>query len=305
MNASCGICLGSAPPSAGYHTRCLQELFRAPVLPRIDLDQSKLLELAMAMVGHTSISGVQKQISLTLDRAAHHYAVEQSQYILKPSATTFPELPENEHATMRLAQLFRIPVPPCGLVRLTDGTVAYIVRRFDRLESGAKLRMEDFCQLSQLSPKQKYDSTAERCVKLLRTYATEPLIDIAALYRLLVFAWWTGNGDMHLKNLSLLTGPDGRHQLSPAYDLVATDIYPGLDQGMALSLDGRKSNLTRPVWLRFAGACGVATKAAARVLDDVSATMDRARELISSSWLSEARRDEYLGLLELRAKSLV
>ena len=45
-------------------------------------------------------------------------------------------------------------------------------------------------------------------------------VELLKLYRLLLFDWWSGNGDMHLKNFSLLTGKDGRHRLSPAYDLV-------------------------------------------------------------------------------------
>lgn len=53
----------------------------------------------------------------------------------------------------------------------------------------------------------------------------------------------TGNGDMHLKNWSLLT-PDGRISvLSPAYDFVATFLYipgdrPALNFGGSRSLEG-------------------------------------------------------------------
>jgi len=44
------------------------------------------------------------------------------------------------------------------------------------------------------------------------------------------------NGDAHLKNWSLLY-PDGRTpRLSPAYDLVATVLYPDIDDEMALPL---------------------------------------------------------------------
>ena len=44
----------------------------------------------------------------------------------------------------------------------------------------------------------------------------------------MAFCWWTGNGDMHLKNFSLLTGPDGTVRLSPAYDLFCTRLVTSL-----------------------------------------------------------------------------
>lgn len=41
---------------------------------------------------------------------------------------------------------------------------------------------------------------------------------------LLLFVWWSGNGDMHLKNFSLLTDANRFTRLTPAYDLVCTQL---------------------------------------------------------------------------------
>ena len=49
-----------------------------------------------------------------------------------------------------------------------------------------------------------YEGSAELCVRLVRKHASEPLVEVSKLYRRLLFVWWTGNGDMHLKNFSLL-----------------------------------------------------------------------------------------------------
>ena len=70
--------------------------------------------------------------------------------------------------------------------------------------------MEDFCQLAELPPGAKYDASAEQCGRLVKRYASEPLVELLRLYRQLLFAWWVGNGDLHLKNLALLHGDDGR-----------------------------------------------------------------------------------------------
>src|SRR5439155_188087 len=119
-----------------------------------------------------------------------------------------------------------VETPPFGLVRLKDGALTYIIKRFDRLEDGTKLQVEDFCQVAEIPAKDKYEvGSAELCVRLLKKYASEPLIEVRKFYSLLLFGWWVANGDMHMKNFSLLTEPDSTRRLSPAYDLVNTRLF--------------------------------------------------------------------------------
>jgi serine/threonine-protein kinase HipA len=202
-----------------------------------------------------------------------------------------------------LAKLVDIEVAPNGLVALKDGTLAYIVRRFDRLPDGHKLRQEDFCQLAELPPKDKYDASAELCVKLIRKYANEPPIELLKLYRQLVFTWWTGNGDMHLKNFSLLTGEDGITRLTPAYDLVATRLVMPDDQ-LALPVAGKRDNLRRGLWRRFAEYCSLPEKVALRVLDKQASVLDEATTLIANSFLPEEQKEDYQRLITERTDSI-
>ncbi|MBK8270663.1 MAG: HipA domain-containing protein [Planctomycetes bacterium] len=243
MSRACRICLTSIGEQGDYHAACLRTLFGAAKVPHLDINLSKMHTAALAMVGHTSLSGVQKKISvnLTADRETLQVAAEGGRYILKPQTEAFPSLPENEHVTTCLAKLVDIEVAPFGMIALSDGSLAYISRRFDRLPDGRKLRQEDFCQLAEQSPKDKYEGSAELCVRLLRKYATEPLIEVLKLYRLLVFTWWSGNGDMHLKNFSLFTDQQGIMRLTPAYDLVSTRLVIPNDP-LALSVVGKKRN---------------------------------------------------------------
>jgi serine/threonine-protein kinase HipA len=299
MSRVCRICLGDVAGNGNYHPHCLRVLFGTTTVPTLDLETSKLHTAALAMVGHTSLSGVQKKISVNLlaDRAMLQVAAVGGQYVLKPQTETFPALPENEHVTTRLAKLVDIKVAPNGLVSLKDGTIAYIVRRFDRLPDGRKLRQEDFCQLAELPPKEKYDGgSAELCVKLIRKYADEPLVEIVKLYRLLLFTWWTGSGDMHLKNFSLLTGEDGITRLTPAYDLVCTRLVIPDDQ-LALPLEGKKDNLRRGVWRRFAEYCGLPEKVALRLLDKQASVLSEATALIDRSFLPPDQKEAYKRLI--------
>ena len=302
----CWICLEDTRDSATrYHRPCLETLFGVARVPVIEVELAKLHTLALAMVGRTSLSGNQRKISLSLtpDRTTLQVALERARFILKPQSQAYPHLPENEHITMLLAKLTGIEVPPCGLVRLRDDSLAYIVARFDRPASGGKRRQEDFCQLAEQAPKDKYKGSAELCARLLRKYASEPLIEVLKLYRLLVFVWWTGNGDMHLKNFSLLAAPDGLQRLSPAYDLVSTAlVIPG--DPLALPVTGKKDGLTRDTWLELADYCRIGPRAAERVLAEITAALEPALELVGRSALPREYVAQYRALLEERTIAL-
>lgn len=298
---NCLICLGPSD-GAWYHDRCLRRLFGARSVPDVDIDLARLHTVALAMIGRTTLSGIQRKISvdLAIERGALRVALGVGHFILKPQSQTFPELPENELLTMRMAERVGIEIPPCGLVRLRDGTLAYIVRRFDRAADRAKRLQEDFCQLAEQPPKDKYEGSAELCVRLLRRYASEPLIDVLRLYRLIVFAWWTGNGDMHLKNFSLLRGEDGRYRLSPAYDLLCTRLVIP-DDALALPVGGKRDRFTRQDWLEFARYGRIPDRSAERVLATIASSLDACVEMADRSFLSAPLKSSYRDLLRERA----
>ncbi len=305
MSRICRICLEDVPAEDDYHPRCLKRLFNSFKLPTLEIEIAKLHLAALEMVGHTSLSGIQKKIAVNLGpgRATLRVAADGGRYILKPQTDTYPAVPENEHITTRMAQLAAIEVSPNGLVPLKDGTLAYLVKRFDRLPDGHKLRQEDFCQLAEKSPKEKYEGSGELCVRLLRKYATEPLVEILKLYRRLLFVWWSGNGDMHLKNFSLVASEDGILQLTPAYDLLCTRLVIPKDL-LALPIVGKNDNLRRGSWRRFATYCKLPEKAAERVLTKQISILDEALRLVDRSFLPHDQKEDYKHLIEERTKML-
>ncbi|HET7752878.1 MAG TPA: HipA domain-containing protein [Anaeromyxobacteraceae bacterium] len=300
----CLACLRDLRGDGEYHARCAKALFGTARVPSVDVDLAKLHTVALAMVGHTSLSGIQRKVSLglTTDRATLRVAAEGGDFILKPQAQTFPNLPENEHVTMLMGTLAGIEIPPCGLVQLRDGSNAYIVRRFDRVPKG-KLMQEDFCQLAELSPKQKYEGSAELCARMVRRYATETVVEMLKLFRLVVFTWWCGNGDMHLKNFSLLRGPDGVYRLSPAYDMLCTSLVIP-DDPLALPVGGNKKDIRPREWREYAQYCKLPAKAAARVMSDVRDALVPALDLVARSALPPEMQEHYAELLTKRTKLL-
>lgn len=297
---SCAICLLQTTNDAEYHPACIEMLFDTSSLPSLKVNVQELYALAAKMAGKMSISGVQEKVSLTLSKDKRSLEVTASggRYILKPEPHRYSSVPQIEHLTMRLASLTSIEVPPFGLMRLNDGSLAYVIKRFDRLDDGTKLQVEDFCQLSEKPIRDKYQGSAELCVRLLRTYASEPLIEIRKLYILLLFSWWTGNSDLHLKNISLLTTRDGIRRLSPAYDLVSTRLVLPEDDKLALPIGGRDQKFTRRKWLDFAEYCEIPERAATRILAAQIAAFDTAKSLIADSFVSVDAKEKFVQILD-------
>lgn len=304
--AICRVCLTATDGNTSYHPHCLETLFGTTALPRLDIELSKLMGLAAEMAGKMSISGVQEKVSLRLsdDTTRLEIAPTGGRYILKPEPSRFAFVPQNEHLTMRLAALLDIKAPPCGLVELTDGAIAYLIKRFDRLDDGTKLQVEDFCQLAAKPLRDKYEGSSELCVRILRKFASEPLIEIRKLFKLLLFSWWVSNGDQHLKNFSMLTSLDGLRRLAPAYDLICTRLPIPSDQNLALPICGKKSGLTRRSWLDFAEYGQIPERAATTLLNEQIDALESSLELIHASLLPDDQKAQYEEILRQNTEVL-
>jgi serine/threonine-protein kinase HipA len=114
-----------------------------------------------------------------------------------------------------------------------------------------------------------------------------------------VFSWWVGNGDFHLKNVSLVENEEQRMQLSPAYDLMSTSVALGLAHTTAMM-----PGLGSRTWQQFAAQCGITPHAARRVLDNVSTALAPAEALIRASYLPLDQQHAYVALLRQRAWSI-
>ena len=97
-----------------------------------------------------SIQGVQPKLSAKLNVKDKVFDIVDrgGEYILKPQNNFYPELPENESLTMKLAELIGIEVPLSGMIYSSDGKFTYFIRRFDRYGRNKKLSVEDFAQLA-------------------------------------------------------------------------------------------------------------------------------------------------------------
>ncbi len=269
---------------------------------------------AVLRAGKISIQGIQPKLSVVLNVTQQTFALcdQHARYIIKPQHALYPNLPENEALTMRLAQRVGIEVPVHGLVYCQDGSLSYFVKRFDRIGHNRKLAVEDFAQLSQRSRDTKYDSSMERLIVVLDRYCTFPAVEKVKLLQRCLFCFLTGNEDMHLKNFSLITRND-KIELSPAYDLLNTTIaFLALGQSLedieevALPLKGRKKRLSAAAWLRYYALerLELTEKVVDRVVHELRQIQAPWHETIEQSLLPTGQKELYHELLDERCTRL-
>jgi serine/threonine-protein kinase HipA len=222
-------------------------------------------------------------------------------YILKPPSLDFPELPENEDLTMRMAAAVKIEVPVHGLLRSVDGSFTYFIKRFDR-NGHERLPLEDFAQLGGASRETKYDSSMEKVAGVIEQFCTFPAIERVKLFERTLFSFLAGNEDMHLKNFSLITR-NHKVEMAPAYDFLNSTIaLQNPKEEMALPLNGKKSRLTRNDFLDYFARERLRIND--RVLNDVLSRFAHAvplwRELLDRSFLSEDAKKKFSAILNQR-----
>lgn len=255
-----------------------------------------------------SIQGVQPKLSAILNIKNEKFEIVDSggRYILKPPHPYFPQMPENEDLTMRLAKITGLDTPLHGMIWAKDNTLTYFIKRFDRKGRKDKIPMEDFAQLAGLSRDTKYNYSMEKVVNLIDTYCTFPAIEKVKLFRLVLFSFVIGNDDMHLKNFSIINH-DGKIQLSPCYDLLNTIIgYKKPEDEIALPLRGNKKNLTRNMLIKYFGkeVCELTDRVVDNIIYTFINVASNWQKEISISFLSDEMKEKYSELIDARLKRL-
>jgi serine/threonine-protein kinase HipA len=226
-----------------------------------------------------SLAGVQPKFSASLvaDRLTIPLRGVGGSWIAKLPTNAWRRLPENEFTIMSLAKTIGLDVPRIGLfpldsieglppelpaLRADEPHVVYAIERFDRLTGGGRVHDEDFNQIADQPPSQKYESKSTHWIaNVVATLC--PSSDVDEFVRRLVFGVCVGNNDMHLKNWAVRY-PDGRNaRLAPYYDGVCTRVYfPAAE--LALAIAGEKSfeRIDRSVLKTFAARAEISAKRA-------------------------------------------
>ena len=310
----CMICLSDLSGDEFlYHKKCAQKLFGFAESPIIDISSEDLDQLALEQINQRlTLTGVQKKLSLSSvkDEKGQRLTVVglDGRFILKPSIDTYPEMAENEHITMKIAAMQGLPMAECGMVYLSSGERAYITRRFDRI-GDEKIQVEDFCQLSEKPTAKKYTGSCECLGKVLDRYSAQPQDDKVTLFQIVLFSFWVGNADMHLKNFSLWEDPNSKLvRKSPCYDFLNTRLLISAkddNEELALPINGKKNKIQWKDFQAFGENLNISLKVMERIRDRMLDSYFDVCELIERSFLSENKKEEFIDLLSERSKRLV
>lgn len=314
-NAKCFGCYQPLDASEQiYHARCSRKLFGSPVPPTMPFTERDIVGLAeQSVLRSATVAGVQTKLSLGLMRGDSSAAPDRftilsvwGSHILKPPTSNYPHMVELEDLSMHLAELSGIRTVPHGLLPMQDGTLAYITRRVDRTgkpggRKVTKLHMEDMCQLTERQTEHKYKGSHEQIAKAITRFARNTLFDLTFFYEQVLFSFLTGNADMHLKNFSLLQSADGSYHLSPAYDMVPSALLINETEELALTLNGRKSKLTRADFETAMRAAGLNERAIANLFNRFAKAVPKWKAFIPLGFVPGELKERFVELIDARA----
>ena len=146
----------------------------------------------------------------------------------------------------------------------------------------------------------------EKVARMVLKYCTNSGLDAVRLFELTIFCFLTGNSDMHLKNFSLLHYPDGEIGLSPAYDLLPTNLLlPADKEESALTISGKKQKIR---WEDFEtwgiNHLHLTPKQIENVCSNFEEAIPKAIEFIPCSFVSGANQKKMIELISKRSSRL-
>lgn len=312
MNKRCLYCyLPLEKNETDFHEKCCVNFFGVPLPPSLDLDKKGLEKMAKEIIIRSiAVTGVQPKLSLTIEKTPGDKKKSRltivgamgGNFILKPSSENFPSLPENEDLTMHLSQLLGIKTAEHSLIRIKSGELAYITKRFDRLND-EKFHCEDLCQLTESLTEQKYKGSMEKVGKTIKKYSSYPMLDVLSFFEIALFSFLTGNADMHMKNFSILKDSKNNYMLAPCYDLLSTKLAnPEDKEEMALTINGRKNKITKSDFDLFGKNLGLDEKQMGSVYEKIANKKNALMAFVRISFLPEKTKSEYSDLLKRRIK---
>lgn len=237
--------------------------------PKLPVDFDQLLG-DPDLIDPVALAGVQDKLSAGM--ISLPVASAGRRFILKLNAPEFPHVVENELLMFSYAAKLRIPLSGVQLIRDVAGRPGLLVERFDRIplpgggpDEVRRLAVEDGAQVLKLYPADKYNVSYSQVCHALADYCAAPLPALRNLAIQGAFAWLSGNGDLHAKNVSMVQQPHGEWTIAPVYDIPSTVVYG--DKTLALTLNGKRSGISRRHFLGWAAELGLPERTAAQVVE--------------------------------------
>ncbi|MDB5759407.1 MAG: putative regulator containing a HipA-like domain [Burkholderia sp.] len=204
-----------------------------------------------------SLPGIVTKFSAV--REGRRYVVERhgaaGSIILKLPTARHPDLVANEFTGYLLAGALGLDCARATVISREDAELPdhlpfgqiLAVERFDRGPDGKRIHMEEFAQVLQYPPRQKYGKGLvddySAMLRLLDKLSARPAQDVQEFVSRFVMFILMGNTDAHLKNWALRYPDSQQPELAPLYDPVCVTAFfadvPVSDYGINRSIDAQ------------------------------------------------------------------
>jgi len=191
-----------------------------------------------------------------------------------PGAYGYEALGVNEFLGMKMAKAVGLETPAFALADQGDGLPpVYLIERYDiPMKDEGKptewLITQDFCTLLQVPGDDKCRASIEQIGKKIAEVSKLSQNDhtnknLEELFKRAAFSWVMSDGDLHMKNMSLLYKFDPQTKtltditFAPTYD-TTTDVFVG-KHGVdsSLNMGGKKNKITMKTLMQLANTLGV------------------------------------------------
>jgi serine/threonine-protein kinase HipA len=135
-----------------------------------------------------------------------------------PSVTDDRAVTKGEVLALKLARKAGINAAAARIVE-SDNTAIALIRRFDRMQNGARLMYISAATMLGAEPRDHGEHSYTEIVDALRRHGHDPTTDIEELWRRIAFSILITNVDDHLLNHGFLHVTHGQWRLSPAFDI--------------------------------------------------------------------------------------
>jgi len=300
----CPICLEYS--GDGEHPRCAKALWGSKKSIAIEAFEKDPINIFRTITIGQSISGAQRKALFHLDRRGVLAKAGTPTHILKPNGE-FPEMPANEHLSMSIAASIGIKIPAIGLYQTEEMGLIFVTRRFDITQKNLSQPLEDMAQLAEEMAADKDQASMKDLVDLIRKFSSSPKLELAECFKRILFCFLIGNGDMHLKNWSLMKDlKTGLVKLSPLYDcLNVRACFPQEQVELILPMAGKTRDFYREDFERFAlETMDLQPIFVSKIFRDLSHWLGIITEFCQRSSLTSGMKQRYMTIVQERYSRL-
>ncbi len=216
------------------------------------------------------------------------------------SLTTQSNNPQYQDLLLHLAAAATIVVVEHTLYPTASGESRLLVKPFDVDFRGTKQESASIMEMLELSDEQSSQGSYEQAADMIDNYSTINKLDLINFWERVAFAWVVGANDWNLEDIKLYSPHKGMCTLTPLGSLRSATK----DQELALTLNGKRTNLKRGDFERAIMGSGLKSRNLNQIFKKFNDTYERWCEIIDSSHMERSQGEALKRGIGLRLKKM-